>query len=374
MVEVTVTHLWLRMTDNDLNVNRRKVLGYMSTAGMLGLAGCSSGDGGSDDGDGGSDDGDSGSDGGDGSSGQILLQTAGGSPGGVGYAIMNAMLSSASAEYQNVAYNILPGGWVGNNTRLQNQEIDLGHTTLAAGTLAYNLNTPYDDKDWDQPPSNTRSVLADQSEIFFFVVTQPDFPYDSLQAAAQDEYEISVTNQPKGTFGGFLWDTVLSELDYGQQQIQDMGGSYRRVGWNDAAQLFSDDQVDAILSVGGRDLGWLNSIAANQDVKYLSWQDEFRSQISETYGVLEVELDSGVFPQQDNPPKCTQDSGLINTHVDVSEEAIYRVTDGIIKRADQIRESTGLLQPFEASSAMVDPAPFDLHPGAQRAYEENDIL
>ncbi|MEF8800277.1 MAG: TAXI family TRAP transporter solute-binding subunit [Halolamina sp.] len=383
------------MTDNSHTFNRRKVLSYLGTAGAVGLAGCGGdggdgggdggdgggdggdggGDSGSDGGDGGSDGGDGGSDGGDGGGGgQILLQTAGGSPGGVGYAIMNATLSSASAEHQNVAYNILPGGWVGNNTRLQNKEIDVGHTTLAAGTLAYNLTDPYNDKDWNQPPSNIRSILADQSEIFFFVVTQPDFPYDSLEAAANDDYAISVTNQPEGTFGGFLWDTVLAELDYGQQQIQDLGGSYRRVGWNDAAQLFSDGQVDAILAVGGRDLGWLNSIAANQDVNYLSWQDEFRSQISESYGVLQVELDAGVFPQQDEPLRCTQDSGLINTHVDVSEEAIYLVTDGIIKREQQIRESTGLLEPFEASSAMVDPVPFDLHPGAQRAYEEHDIL
>ena len=370
------------MSDNGNRFKRRDVLAALGATGVAGLAGCEGdgGDGGGGDG-GGGDGGDGGNtdagtsgDGGGGGGGQVLLQTAGGSPGGVGYAIMNAMLSSASAEHPNIAYNILPGGWVGNNTRLQNQEIDMGHTTLAAGTLAYNLKNPYDDKDWEQPPSNIRSVLADQSEIFFFVVAQPDFPYDSLEAAAKDEYAISVTNQPEGTFGGFLWDTVLKELNYGQQRIQELGGSYRRVGWNDASQLFSDGQVDAILAVGGRDLGWLNSIAANQNVKYLSWQDQFRNQISENYGVLKVSLESGTFPKQDGALKCTQDSGLINTHKGVSEQAVFQVTDGIIKRAQQIRESTGLLKPFQASKAMVDPVPFDLHPGAQRAYEENDIL
>jgi TRAP-type uncharacterized transport system substrate-binding protein len=362
----------------------------MGATGVAGLAGCTEGGGGGGDGGDGGGDGGDGGDGGStatetsgdmeetessdgGSGGQILLSTAGGSPGGVGYAIMNAMLSGASAEYPRIAYNILPGGWVGNNTRLQNQEIDMGHTTLAAGTLAYNLQNPYNEKDWSQPPSNIRSVLADQSEIFFFVVTQPDFPYDTLTAAAEDEYEISVTNQPKGTFGGFLWDTVLSELDYGQDRIEELGGSYRRVGWNDAAQLFSDDQVDAILAVGGRDLGWLNSIAANQDVKYLDWQEDFRTQANENFGVLKADLEE-VFPQQEGTLNCMQDSGLINTHVDVSEEAVYQVTDGIIKRAEQIRQSSGLLSPFEATSAMVDPVPFDLHPGAQRAYEEADIL
>lgn len=367
-----VKESWLAMTDTNGSFDRRRVLKYMGTVGAVGIAGCTESS--NDENQGGSNGNNSGNGGGGGGgSDQLLLKTAGGSPGGVGYAIMNALLSGASAEYPKIAYNILPGGWVGNNSRLQKQEIDVGHTTLAAGTLAYNLKDPYNDKDWSQPPSNIRSVLADQSEIFFFVVAQPDFEYDTLAAAAEDEYPINVTNQPKGTFGGFLWDTVLSELDYGQQKIQDLGGSYRRVGWNDASQLFSDDQVDAILAVGGRDLGWLNSIAANQDVKYLNWKEEFRTKIHENYGVLTTELDD-VFPKQDHTLKCTQDSGLVNTHKDVSEDAIYKVTKGIIKKEKQIRESTGLLKPFKATKAMVEPVPFDLHPGAKKAYKEAGIL
>ncbi len=364
-------------------VSRRRVLKLTGAAGIAGLAGCtedSTGDGG-DGGGGGGTSGDGGSGGtgngtqsGDGGSngGQILLETAGGSPGGTGYAIMNAMLSGASAEYPELTYNILPGGWVGNNTRLQNQEIDLGHTTLAAGTLAANGNEPYADKGWDQPPSNIRGVLADQSELFFFVVAQSDFPYDTLTAAAEDDYAINVTNQPKGTFGGFLWDTVLNNLNYSQSKIQELGGSYRRVGWNDAAQLFSDGQVDAILAVGGRDLGWLNNISSGSDVKYLSWDDKFRTQISEEYGVLEADLED-VFPQQDGTLKCTQDSGLIGTHSGVSEKAVYTVTKGILARADQIRQSTGLLEPFEVGPDMIDPSPFEIHPGAVKAYKEEGV-
>ncbi|MFB6130743.1 MAG: TAXI family TRAP transporter solute-binding subunit [Salinigranum sp.] len=274
------------MTGNDnQRLNRRQLLkwtGATGLAGLSGLAGCtgnsssgndSSGGGGS----GGGESSSSSSGNSGGQSDQILLKTAGGSPGGIGYAIMNAMLSGASAAYPKISYNILPGGWVGNNTRLQNEEIDMGHTTLAAGTLAANLNPPYDkykDK-WSKPPENIRSVLADQSELYYFVVAQPDFKYDTLTAAAEDDYAIKVTNQPKGTFGGFIWDTVLNKLNYSQDKINKLGGSYRRVGWNDAAQLFSDGQVDAILAVGGRDLGWLNQIAANKNVKYLNWNLSF---------------------------------------------------------------------------------------------------
>jgi TRAP transporter TAXI family solute receptor len=350
------------------------LLKAIGATGAAGLAGCtedSGGGGGGNGNGGGNGSGGGGGNGSGGDNGQILLETAGGSPGGVGYAIMNALFSSASAAYPQIAYNILPGGWVGNNTRLQNQEIGMGHTTLAAATLAKTGKDPYNDKGWENPPSHLRSVLADQSEIFFFAVAQPEFQYDTLAAAAEDDYKISVTNQPKGTFGGFLWDTVLSELNYGQQQIQQLGGSYRRVDWNDAAQLFSDNQVDVILTVGGRDLGWLSGVAANQNVKYLGFRDEFRTQIKETYGVLKTDLE-GVFPKQDGTLNCLQDSGLVNTHDGVSENAVYKVTKGIIEKEEQIKESTGLLAPFKADRNMAT-TPLPLHPGAVKAYEEADI-
>lgn len=354
-------------------VSRRRMLQLTGAAGIAGLAGCTENSGGGDESGGESDDGSGTEAGGSSSSSdQILLETAGGSPGGTGYAIMNAVLSGASAEYPRLTYNILPGGWVGNNTRLNDQDIDFGHTTLAAGTLASSLTGPYSDKDWESPPSNLRSVFADQSELFFFVVAQSDFPYDTLTQAARDDYAINVTNQPKGTFGGYLWDTVLQGLDYSQDKIEELGGSYRRVGWNDAAQLFSDGQVDAILAVGGRDLGWLNNIASGSDVKYLNWKEEFRTQINEDYGVLKTDL-TDVFPQQQGTLNCMQDSGLINTHKDVSEEAVYTVTKGVIARVDQIRNSTGLLKPLEIGSGMTDPTPSEIHPGAVRAYKEAGI-
>ena len=247
----------------------------------------------------------------------------------------------------------------------------MGHTTLAAATLAKTGKEPYAEYDWKSPPSHLLSVLADQSEIFFFAVAQPNFKYDTLSAAAEDNYPINVTNQPKGTFGGFLWDTVLSEMDYGQQKIQELGGSYRRVDWNDAAQLYSDNQVDVILAVGGRDLGWLNSIAANQDVKYLGFKEEFRTQIHETYGVLKADLED-VFPKQDGTLNCLKDSGLVNTHDGVAENAVYKVTKGIIEKEKQIKESTGLLAPFKADRNMAT-TPLPLHKGAIKAYKEAGI-
>lgn len=358
------------MTDNDPNTNvrRRRVLQTIGGSTVIGLAGCS---GGGSNGNGGDGNGSNGN--GSSSSGQIMLQTAGGTPGGTGYAIMNAALSTASAEFPEIGYNILPGGWVGNNERLQNKELDIAHTTMVAGTLAANGNDPYNDKDWDQPPSNLRAVMADQTELFYYVVAQPDFPYDTLAQAAEDQAAISVMNQPEGTFGGFVWDTALSELDYGQEQIEEYGGEYRRTTWDDAAQMFADGDLDAILAVSGRSVGWLETIAANRDVKYLDWTEENREFFNENYGLQITDLEAETLPKQSDTLNAMQDSGLIAGQVDAPTEAVQKVVQGIIRNADQFKQSSDILAPFEPTEAMYEEVPFDLHEGAQAAYDEEGV-
>ncbi|WP_265110808.1 TAXI family TRAP transporter solute-binding subunit [Halosolutus halophilus] len=343
------------MVDNN-TIRRRRVLQSIGATGIAGVAGCLGGGGG----------------GGGNGDGQLLLETAAGSPGGTGYVIMNALMSTASAEYPNLAYNILPGGWVGNNERLQSKDIHVGHTTMVAGSLAANGKDPYDGSDWES--GNIRSVIADQTELFYYVVAQPDFEYDTLQEAADDEYPITVTNQPEGTFGGFVWDTALAELGYDQETIDELGGDYRRTSWDDMAQMFVDEDIDAILAVSGRAVGWLETITATRDVKYLQWTDENREYFSDEYGLLTADLESGTLPELDDTLSCMQDSGLVNAQVDAPEESIYSVVDGVIKNVDQVRNSADILGVFDADESMHSDVPFDLHPGAQDAYEDNDLL
>lgn len=352
----------------DKKINRRRVLGMIGAAGALGAAGCTEEDINGNGNGNGNDNGDTGA------GGPVMLQTAAGSPGGTGYVIMTALLSSASSANPDLGYNVLPGGWVGNNNRLQDQEIDVGHTTAVAATLAATGQDPYDEEGWDTPPSNIRSVLNDQSELFYYVLAQPDFPYDSLEAAAEDEYEIQVMNQPQGSFGGFVWDTVLEENDYGQERIEELGGRFVRTDWDDAAEMFLDEDLDVILAVSGRSVGWLENIAATREPNFLDWEDDSIDFFEENYGLIPAELEADVLPGLDHSLNCMTDSGHVATHVDVDDEAIEMLVDGVIQEAQQARDSTAVLAPFEADEGMHEDTPFELHPGAVAAYEDHGLM
>lgn len=352
------------MKNNKLN--RRQMLTAIGSAGAIAAAGCTEGD---LNGEAGTGDDDS-----EMAEGDVMLQTAAGSPGGTGYVIMTSMLSTASSAHPDLGYNVLPGGWLGNNNRLQDQEVDMAHTTVVAATLAATGQDPYDEEDWDTPPSNIRSVINDQSEQFYYVLTQPDFPYDSLQEAADDEYPIEVMNQPDGTFGGFVWDTVLEEANYGQEQIEDYGGRFVRTEWDDAAEMFLDEDLDAILAVSGRSVGWLENITATREPRFLDWTEDDQEFFEDNYGLDPHTLEEGGLPGLERDLDTMIDGGHIATHVDVPDEAIEMFVSGVIEEAEQVPQTTDTLEMFEADEAMFDDTPFELHPGAEQAYEDAGLM
>lgn len=298
---------------------------------------------------------------------KISLTTAGGTPGGTGFAIMSATMSTTSQYYQDISYTIVPGGWIGNVIRVNNGELDMGHTTVVAATLAQKQKGAFTD---DPKPENVRTVLCDQIEIYYYVVARPDFEYDTVGAIAEDEYGLKVTNQPKGTFGGWLWDTILDEAGMPKSTLKDWGGDYTRVTWGDAASLLMDGHVDAILAVSGKQVGWLEKLTATNDVKYVGVSQEMADKISERYGLQQVTIPAGTLPGQDREILAFKDSGLIIANKNVPDKAAYSIAKGIAEHPKVFKGQHAMLSTFESGEGMYETSPLPLHEGAEEAYTE----
>lgn len=295
------------------------------------------------------------------------LTTAGGTPGGVGFAIMSATMSTASKYYPEINYNIVPGGWVGNIPRVNSGELDLAHTTVTAATLATKQLGPFEGKPY---PENVRGVFVDQIEIYYYIVARADFPYDTVDEIAAAKYPLRVTNQPKGTFGGWLWDTILKEVGMDEDTIKSWGGKYSRVTWSDAAGLLRDGHVDAILAVSGKKVGWLEQLTALKDVKYVGVSEELADKIAKKYGLQKVVIPAGTLPKQKRDIIGFKDTGYIIANKNVPDEVVYKIVKAVAEHPDEFREKHAMLATFKPGSGMYKLSPFPLHPGAEKAYKE----
>ncbi len=297
----------------------------------------------------------------------VTLTTAGGTPGGVGYAIMSATMSTTSKNYPEINYNIVPGGWVGNIHRVNRGELDVAHTTKAAGELAILQKGPFEGK---PKPENVRTLFMDQIEVYYFIVARADFPYDTIDEVVAAKYPLKVTNQPKGTFGGYLWDSILTELGMDEETLKSLGGSLTRVTWSDAASLLRDGHVDAILAVGGKKIGWLEEITALKDVKYVGLSEELADKVSEKYGLIKVEIPAGTFPKQDKPIIALKDTGMIIAKKDLPDDVAFKIVKSVATDYEYFKSQHAMLQNFEPGPGMYKLSPFPIHPGAEEAYKE----
>jgi hypothetical protein len=297
----------------------------------------------------------------------VSLTTAGGTPGGTGFAIMSATMSITSKYYPEINYNIVPGGWVGNIPRIDKGELDVAHTTVTAATLAKKQLGPFEGK---AVPQNARGVFVDQIEIYYYIVARADFPYDTVEDIAKAQYGIKITNQPKGTFGGWVWDRIFSDMGMDEKTIKSWGGGLTRVAWSDAASLLRDGHVDAILAVSGKKVGWLEEITSLKDVKYVGVTDETADKIAKEYGLQKVVIPAGTLPKQKEDIIGFKDTGYIIANKNVPDSVIYKIAKAVAEHPDEFRTQHAMLATFKPGKGMYELSPFPLHPGAEKAYKE----
>jgi hypothetical protein len=297
----------------------------------------------------------------------VSLTTAGGTPGGTGFAIMSATMSVTSKYYPEINYNIVPGGWVGNIPRIDAGELDIAHTTVTAATLAKKQLGPFEGK---SVPQNVRGVFVDQIEIYYYIVARADFPYDTVEEIAKDKYGIKLTNQPKGTFGGWVWDRIFKDLGMDEDTIKSWGGDLTRVAWSDAASLLRDGHVDAILAVSGKKVGWLEEVTSLKDVKYVGVTEETADRIAKEYGLQKVVIPAGTLPKQDKDIIGFKDTGYIIANKNVPDSVVYKIVKAVAEHPDEFKTQHAMLATFKAGKGMYELSPFPLHPGAEKAYKE----
>lgn len=296
------------------------------------------------------------------------LTTAGGTPGGVGYAIMSATMSVASKYYPEISYTIAPGGWVGNIPRVDTGELDIAHTTVVGATLAKLQKGPFEGK---EVPQNVRGVFVDQIEIYYYIVARADFPYNTVEEIAAAKYPVKVGNQAKGTLAGWLWDEVFEVCGIGEKTLLSLGGKYTRFGdWSEAASLLRDGHIDVILAVSGKKVGWLEELTAQRDVKYIGVTEETANKISEKYGLKKVVIQPGTLSKQKDEIIGFTETGYIIANKDVPKEVIKKIVMAIAQHSEEFKKAHSMLETFEPGPKMYEGSPFPLHPGAIEAYKE----
>lgn len=144
----------------------------------------------------------------------------------------------------------------------------------------------------------------------------------------------------------------------------------RDLSFGDSTAGIQDGTIDAAVITSGTPTGAVESLAATTDVNIVRFDEEHINQlIEEKPYYSKDEIPSGTYGLEEAVQTVAVQAMLVTTS-DLSEDFIYQVTKSLFENTDQIQHAKG---EFITADSALDGVGIELHPGAQRYFEEQGI-
>ena len=163
-------------------------------------------------------------------------------------------------------------------------------------------------------------------------------------------------------------DAILAAYDIGEDDYEAFEQDFAS-----SLDLLRDNNIDASVFVVGTPTGSLGDLAATNEVKLVSLDEDKAEQVAgeSLFEVYTIEPDAYDFLEE---PVVTLSvaAALIASMDQVSEEVGYEITKATFEHADSITLPQGGL--ISHDFALTGQGEVPMHPGAQKYYEEEGLL
>ena len=163
-------------------------------------------------------------------------------------------------------------------------------------------------------------------------------------------------------------DAILAAYDIGEDDYEAFEQDFAS-----SLDLLRDNNIDASVFVVGTPTGSLGDLAATNEVKLVSLDEDTAQQIADEslYDVYTISPDAYDFLDEDVTTLSVA-AALVASTTQISPDLGYEITAAIFEHADQITLPQGDL--ISHDYALFGQGDVPLHPGAQRYYEEQGLL
>jgi TRAP transporter TAXI family solute receptor len=263
---------------------------------------------------------------------------------------------------------VVPGGWVGNITRVNTGELDLASTANTLCTLAEKRIAPL-----DKGFPNVRALFGVQDHMFYFMFARKDFPMNSVGEIIEKKYPVRLCTLSKGSVTELTFRTALSHKNVTWDKIKKWGGKVNFVRWGDAVSLVKDGHADLICAAGIKKIGWAMELSTVRDMKVLKWERGFLDFASKNLGTVSRTMKGGLYRGIDYAVDCPSSSGEIIINSKVSNEVAYAIVKAMADGAGDYRNHHAAFSSFTAKG-MPKNIGLPIHPGALKYYKEKGYL
>ena len=156
-------------------------------------------------------------------------------------------------------------------------------------------------------------------------------------------------------------------------QIKKNGGVIHRVGYNDSVALMKDGHIDAFVALTSAPNSSFLALDFSPGIRFLPVEDEVADKfITENPGFYKVDIAPGTYKSVTAPVQTLASATVLIANKNLSDELVYKMTDVLWKRHDQIAEVHKSWNDVTLANALKGAA-IPVHPGALKYYKEKGV-
>jgi len=280
-----------------------------------------------------------------------------GSQGGTYFGYGSGFGAMISEELGINAGAEITGGPVQNVTLVETGEHQLGFVTLGPADEARRGESPLMP---GTPHENVRALFPMyQTPLQAAVLASSDIE------SFQDLQGKRVGVGPAGGTSATYWTRFFENAEgYDDVTVSNAGGS-------DTAGQLKDGLIDAFVYAAGLPTGAYSQLAVENDVRFLSMDDETRSTMKEIVPAMsDFTIPANTYEDQPEPLETTSLWNFAIAHQDMPEDLAYEITKLAMENNDRMVTNHAAAKDTLPENVQFNTViPF--HPGAARWFEEN---
>ena len=277
--------------------------------------------------------------------------------GGFWYTLSAGMADKMTPIYPDSSVTIVEGGSVSNLIGLGQGVFALGFANGQTVPEALNgINA------FEEPITNVSTVATLYPNVFHMVVRE-----DSDIYSIEDLKGKTVSPGIAGYSGELAFIDMLAAVD---MTYDDLGG-IEYIGTADGADLLRDGHIDAIAGMVAAPLSTYQELDTTVGIRIISLEEEIVTALNEmNEGYLPYTVEGGTYSNISEDVNTVAGYTVLLVNDDLmGEETVYELTKMLFENEDHWTTLSSTMSEFNAEYS-VENNVGNLHPGAQRYYEE----
>lgn len=286
-----------------------------------------------------------------------------GSPTGGWYPVASMIAEQVNANYDGQPTSVVPGaGGVGNPLRVGTGQSDIGISYGPFLLLAQQGNNDLYEEAFPQ-----LRAIGGMTANALHVVVDGDITFEDIAA---DHPALAVATGPTGSTELFTLEEVLGSYDITFEDIEEWGGSVELLNTSGRSDGWSNRQFDLVnFFINPPSAQVVSLMSARDGSNIMSISPEISEQLVNNWGMLEIEIPAGTYPNQDEDVITVGMPYVYFTTTDVDEEFVYNFTRAIAENRDRLIATHASFEAWQPET-MYQGLGIELHPGAERYYRE----